>query len=42
MLADGLLNMRQRMADIHGRFEINSEKTAGTKIFLSFPCHSAN
>ncbi|HZZ27832.1 MAG TPA: two-component regulator propeller domain-containing protein [Pirellulales bacterium] len=42
VLADGLHNMRQRMADIDGRFEINSEKASGTKIFLSFPCRSAN
>jgi signal transduction histidine kinase len=42
VLADGLRNMRQRMAEIHGRFEINSEKTTGTKIYLSFPCCSAN
>jgi signal transduction histidine kinase len=42
ILADGLRNMRQRMADIDGHFEIQSEKASGTKISLSFPCHSAN
>jgi len=33
---DGLVNMRQRMADIGGMFEIQSELGAGTRISLGY------
>jgi signal transduction histidine kinase/ligand-binding sensor domain-containing protein len=36
-LADGLRNMRQRMNDIGGGFEIHSEAGAGTAVTLNFP-----
>ena len=36
-LADGLRNMKQRMADIGGGFRAESAPGAGTKIFLSLP-----
>src|SRR6185437_15909795 len=35
--ADGLRNMRQRMEEIGGRFEIESSPGAGTRIFLTLP-----
>lgn len=34
---DGLLNMRQRMSDIGGKFEIESAPGAGTRISLTHP-----
>ncbi len=36
-LADGLRNMRQRMSDIGGQFQVQSGDGRGTKIFLNFP-----
>ncbi len=41
-LADGLRNMRQRMADIGGTFEFESHVGTGTKIHLHLPLHSAS
>jgi len=37
---DGLLNMRQRMADIGGRFHIESQAGMGTRISLEYSWHS--
>jgi signal transduction histidine kinase len=34
---DGLLNMRQRMADLGGRMELNSEPGRGTRVRLTAP-----
>ena len=39
-LADGLRNMRQRMSDIGGWFDIASQVGAGTQITLEFPFSS--
>jgi len=36
-LADGLRNMRQRMADIGGECRIQSEPGKGTKVFVHLP-----
>ena len=36
-LADGLRNMRQRMAEIGGSFRVESRPGSGTKIFLRLP-----
>ena len=35
--ADGLRNMRQRMEEIDGRFEMKSEAGSGTRISIIFP-----
>jgi two-component sensor histidine kinase len=40
-LADGLRNMRQRLADIGGEFHIESQPGAGTKIIISLPWRKA-
>jgi signal transduction histidine kinase/ligand-binding sensor domain-containing protein len=36
--ADGLRNMRQRMEEIGGRFELDSRRGSGTKISFYCPC----
>ena len=36
-LADGLRNMKQRMAEIGGTFRVESQPGSGTKIFLRLP-----
>jgi signal transduction histidine kinase len=38
--ADGLRNMRQRMAEIGGRFSLETKPGGGTRISLTFPCPS--
>jgi signal transduction histidine kinase/ligand-binding sensor domain-containing protein len=40
--ADGLRNMRQRMEEIQGRFELNSRPGAGTRISLVCPYNREN
>jgi ligand-binding sensor domain-containing protein/signal transduction histidine kinase len=40
--ADGLRNMRQRMEEINGRFEMKSESGTGTRISIIFPWNSQN
>jgi signal transduction histidine kinase/ligand-binding sensor domain-containing protein len=41
-LADGLRNMRQRMTDIGGEFQMESRAKAGTKIVLRLPLPDVN
>jgi signal transduction histidine kinase/ligand-binding sensor domain-containing protein len=36
--ANGLRNMRQRMEELGGRFELESKPGAGTRVSLGFPC----
>lgn len=36
--ADGLCNMRQRLADIGGRFDVQTQPRNGTRIELTIPC----
>jgi len=40
--ADGLRNMRQRLEEIGGTFELRSEPRSGTKIVFTCPCDGQN
>ena len=40
--ADGLRNMRQRLEEIGGTFQLTSEPRSGTKIVFTCPCNGKN
>jgi signal transduction histidine kinase len=40
MLGNGISNMKKRIADIKGSFEMNSKAKEGTRITVSFKINS--